>query len=149
MSDWTSVSDIGKVFNEKLLTVSEYLCIEDSYIESILMFMKLERVKEFKIVDLEKHKVISHENITISKELRDVFDQIKNNDKASIGSVPHIIRLVLREFIWCKLISPFMEVYFGYDYYMYVALIHLDREIIEKIEDLGLFVEKIDEIPWR
>lgn len=37
--DWTSISDVGKSFNGKILTVKDYLKVEGQYVNTVLMIM--------------------------------------------------------------------------------------------------------------
>ena len=37
--DWTSISDIGKSFNGKILSVKDYLKVEEQYVNTVLMIM--------------------------------------------------------------------------------------------------------------
>lgn len=39
-NEWTSVSDIGKVFDDGVLTLAEYLRVENEYIQFCLNAMK-------------------------------------------------------------------------------------------------------------
>ena len=38
-NDWTSFSDMGKIFDEEELTFKKYLIIGNYYIETIILFM--------------------------------------------------------------------------------------------------------------
>ncbi len=146
--DWSSVSDIGKTFDGELLTAADYLNIENAYVKAITMLMKTLHIKVLTISKLEKRRIIPSP-ITPSKGLLDTHSAIVNNQKVSVEVVANIVRLALREDIWCELLSPEMEVYFGYDYYMYAAVSHIDQTLIDTIEETGLFVEQMDDIPWR
>lgn len=54
ISTWTSVSDIGKVINEKILTVNEYLTVENLYIQAIKILMRYSNTDRLFIKQLEK-----------------------------------------------------------------------------------------------
>lgn len=62
ISTWTSVSDIGKVINEKVLSVNEYLTVENLYIQAIKTFMRYSNTDQLFIKQLEKP--LSLESIT-------------------------------------------------------------------------------------
>jgi len=53
-------------------------------------------------------------------------------------------RLSLRENMWCELESEKMNVHFCYDYYMFIGTKDFPPiELLEKIEEKNLFVERI------
>ena len=53
--DWTSYSDIGKMYLGKKLTFEEYKKVELSYIKFVLFSMKKTNIKHLKIEKLEKY----------------------------------------------------------------------------------------------
>jgi hypothetical protein len=57
--------------------------------------------------------------------------------------VARIVRLVLRELIWCKLeANAGLYFHFGWDYYMYCVGVELTTENCNAITAIGLFVEE-------
>ena len=55
INEWTSISDIGKEYNGKQFKYEEYIKTENTYIEAINMFIKLNKIKELTIDELEKY----------------------------------------------------------------------------------------------
>ena len=53
IDEWTSFSDIGKKYEGKIFTMSDYIKTENNYIKAINNFMKCTSTVELKIVDLE------------------------------------------------------------------------------------------------
>ncbi|MGB8468123.1 MAG: hypothetical protein WCE21_03885 [Candidatus Babeliales bacterium] len=137
--EWTSYSDIGKIFDKKKFCVNEYLTIEEAYITAILLFMDCVHTDDLRITDLEKNNTnfkkifseISPHQVPIKNE------QIINKEQLLI-----IIRLILREAMWCRLESAHMYVHFGYDYYMYIGASLACDSTLQQIKQLGLFVEE-------
>lgn len=129
MNDWTSFSDIGKLFDGKLLSYADYENVEASYISAILMLLKRSKVKTLKIAYIENHL----ESVVAPKK-NDVFD---------LNRVVNVFKSVLRNEYWCTLISEDENVYvhFGYDFYMYISVPIASKNSIDKIESSGLFVE--------
>jgi hypothetical protein len=146
--EWTSVSDIGKIFEGKQLTVEEYLNTENLYINSIDYFITALKLSGLKVEELEKNKaeiaLKQPDNLYLYK-MTMLFNSVKNNQFLNIQEVRYISRLILREQLWCKLTygSTFF-VHFGYDYYMYIGCHREYKEIFNKIVKSGLFVEQFE-----
>ena len=51
--EWTSFSDINKVFQGKLFSLNEYLLVEEKYIKAVKTILKEKNIKNLKIRDLE------------------------------------------------------------------------------------------------
>lgn len=118
--EWTIFREVGKIFDGKKVTISDYLVVEDNYIEAILSFMDCLHIGELKLTSLNKaNRPI--ENEIYSQEMIDVYGRIKNRYIASRSEVAIIACLILRHNIWCRLKSDDMYVHFGWDYYMYIG----------------------------
>jgi hypothetical protein len=147
-TEWTSISDIGKAeYNSP--TYSDYEKIENSYVESINEILKINQILELEISGLESYNT------------KQDFEEFKKNERlinlevnyeteiktltegtiVKVSSISKFVRLILRETIWMKLLSPKCNLEFGYDYYMYVQCKELSKKTIKTIEGLGLYVE--------
>jgi len=151
--DWTSCSDIGKEYVGKLFEVEDYLSIEQKYFQSILFILQEMDINCLEVTKLEKRRTLNQieefvhgKSLSISERGKDIFTSICDNDLIFIEDIFILMQLVLRECLWCRLVSPSTNfvVEFGYDYYMYVLCDDLQKELISKIQDLGMFVEIID-----
>ena len=143
--EWTSYFDIGNVFDGKKLTLKQYLKAENSYIETIILFMKFLNLNFLCITNLEKPNKSIEKNKIYSNEMIKVYEEVHIGHNVSIPEIENIARLVLRENLWCKLECQSMYIHFGYEYYMYIGSnIPLTDSLIEKIEKLGLFVENFE-----
>lgn len=118
--DWTSSSDIGSVFSEKTLTLSEYLKIEYTYCQAVLRFMEYFQIQCLTIEALDKYK-IKKKPLYYSSNMKFLYNMIKHGSVIERCNITMLIQLTLRENIWCKLTCPNMYVHFGYDYYMYIG----------------------------
>lgn len=148
--DWTSRSDIGKVYNEEILTLDEYLKIESTYIASVKWLCNYLDINEIQLFNIEKVRRINSDKkrVLISEELYGVYKTIDQKNSYKLDELDSILKLVLREY--CRLsllldIDTASRVYFGFDYYMYFASdILYDKGIIlevkQNISRLGLFV---------
>jgi len=140
--EWASFSDIGNRFHDIELTFDTYSAIEDSYVDGVISIMNELDIKELKLTELEKYyydKQFDNSN----GNMKIIYDSIKEDMHISIDKIGLLIKLILREMIWGKLVSNNLFVHFGYDYYMYIGSsipILKSKELIEKS---GLFVENI------
>ena len=90
--EWSSFFDVGSK-----VTLQEYIAVEDLYVNFLMDACKFYKVTALQIVGLEINDML-------------ILD---------IGSIPQVVRDILREKIWAKLVSPYLEFHFGYDFYMY------------------------------
>lgn len=126
------MSEIGESFDDKVFTQEEYSRVEDAYVEAILLFMQEQQIEKLQLIEYE-----NHQNYQTDKLL------LENKTFYNKEQVSSLIRLILREEIWGKLVyEKEMFVHFGYDYYMYVGLQEESKQALDFIPDLGLFVEK-------
>jgi hypothetical protein len=145
---WTSYSDIGNIYQGKKLTHDQYVLVENLYINAIVLFMKDLEISHLQVKDLENHDHISEDSSVDKMEIMFV-NAMKENDLLSLEQVKMAVKLILREYFWCKLISKHkMFVHFGYDYYMFVGSSVECRDTLQKIRESGLYVEKF-ESPYK
>lgn len=140
--EWTSYSEIGNIIDGTTFTYKEYLEVENSYIASIILFMKCNNLDSLKITNIEKYHEFLNNDQYLSENMKNDFDFIKNGLDIDRDKIDSISRLVLREKLWCKFESKDMFVHFGWDYYMYIGSSKTCEKYIEKIRELGLFVEE-------
>ena len=141
--EWTSYSDIGTLREEKIFTYEDYKKIEDAYVASILMIMECNAVEKLKIVGLEKRGPLISDSY-MSENMKKIYDKVRDDIYCSKDTINTLARLVLREKLWCKLEASSMFVHFGYDYYMYIGSAQMCEKEIQKIQELGLYVEEQD-----
>ena len=146
--EWTSISDIGKVYNGKIFTYSDYEHFEDLYLKAIFNLMSFFGSKEIKIIHLFKYSQEEYFDHYDNKNLYDVFNSLKKNDVITdLSLIEKLIKLRLRELIAELEIlideDSNSKILFGFDYYMYLQT-RTDKDLLsikQKIEDLGLFVK--------
>jgi hypothetical protein len=143
--DWTSYSDIGRVFNGQSLTLERYLKTENDYINAIQNVLNYLKITSLKISNLEKHNSIDDFQERDKLELFECYSQLNENYEVFKNDLNVFVKLVLREYCWYELTSldRSFSVKFGYDYYMYFIFQNdvNSAEIIKQIEDCSLFVE--------
>lgn len=141
-NEWTSISDIGKIYNGKKFLYEEYIKTENNYIETILMFIKLNNVKYMMVDDLEKH---TNRTIVYDKydfQIEKLIKKVQNKMKINIRDINLLSRAILRERIWAKLyFNDELYIHFGYDYYMYIGSKLEPKKEIEQIKKFGLDIE--------
>lgn len=137
--EWTSFYDIGEVIDGKKVSFSEYYQIESAYVHAVLTIMDFLNLSELQMKGLEKYNT----NLEMKPypELLKLLHTAYDDRIVQKGEIGPIMRLILRESIWCKLENDRMFVHFGYDYYMYVGSQVLCSEVMNQFHSHGLFVE--------
>ena len=125
--EWTSISDIGKVYDGKVFTYNEYKDVENSYLSLIKQVCSRLKVVEMRISSLEDYS-----NNCLYRE---------GYILKGLDSIIDVARDCLREKYWCKLCAPALEFHFGYDYYIYVCSSLDFKQLHHLVNDLGLFIE--------
>lgn len=150
--DWTSISDVGKIYNCKEFTIEEYLRVENLYISAIKKYMEYINNAYLQVELLNKWEV----NLVTGRfseyytaEMESIYVNIREGDLVELSKIEHLIRLILRENIWCKFIySSEFYLHFGYDYYMYLGGSKDFTEINKHITGIGLYVESYESPYW-
>lgn len=126
--EWTGYSDIGKHFENGILTLEEYTKYENLYVMAIMKLMEGSNISWLKISNLEDYNNSSG---------------LKNGDELDIFKLKYTIKRILKEEFWCKLKhKDLFYVHFGYDYYMYIGTKFQCRKEIDMIKKSGLYIEK-------
>jgi hypothetical protein len=138
--DWIMLQQIGKTFNGKKLAREGYLETENRYVQAALAFLRAAGLKSITVQDFGG-KTYQPERI---EELDLNIDMpIANGQELSLDEADQVIRMLLREIIWCKLVvSNSLFIHIGWDFYMYIGS---DVDLPEgkaEAEKLGLFVEE-------
>jgi hypothetical protein len=147
-NDWTSVCDIGKQFDSGELNTGASLEAEERYVNTVLYLWQIAQCPPLYVTDLETN-ALRHNKAHLTglpELLRDVAHEPvpkKNQVLLDRVIVARVVRLILRELIWCKLeANTGFNLHFGWDYYMYCVGVELDTEHRNAITDIGLFVEE-------
>lgn len=150
-SDWTSSSEIGKVFNDKELTFLEYLEVENKYVEAIKQILSEFEIKKLRVINLSNHsyKLSKNELDVSSKILYEKFENIREDEVVELELIEVLIKANLREFVYCKLFHEKITIKFGYDYYMYVISSKELKNSANTISDFGLFVENLGNLSFK
>ena len=124
--EWTSFSDIGKVFGGTILSLDAYLKTEQAYIDCCIELIEKAKISKLYIKQAEYYCEGIHfsSNISNTQEIRQV------------------ITACLREQCWLKLTSKDFFIHFGYDYYMYIGSSLPSESVIETVKRYGLYCEQ-------
>jgi hypothetical protein len=133
-AEWTMFTDIGQAFGGVVLTNSEYERVEGAYVESAIAFLRESGITELTIGGLENHKK------------RDL--EFGEGSTLPLNRIGDVIRSLLREEFWCRLESNSGFVHVGWDYYMYIGVLHPCPSAERRAKELGLYVEDF-ESPYR
>ena len=126
--DWTSFSDIGRLFGGVTLSDVEYLRVESAYIETAMKFFREDNAPALRVVGIENS--IRSGNAPTEGLLLSVED------------LANVCRSVLRDEFWCRFEAGGRFLHFGYDYYMYVGVKNDCASAIRAAQEMGLFVER-------
>jgi hypothetical protein len=125
--DWTSISDIGRTFAGKELTLCAYNAVESAYTETVTHILEEAQVPFLYARGVQNHKRsfgLPREDHTVRRE-----------------DVASIVGAMLREEFWCRLESNDAFVHVGYDFYLYVGIFRSVETSIQFARRRGLFVE--------
>jgi len=143
--EWTSISDVGKIYDGKLFTIEEYEHIENLYIQAVFLILEFFHTRSIKITHIYKSKN-SRARTSKEKKLIACMDMFATGDVIRVNNkelITNLIKLRLREH------APELEVIvdrksrselvFGYDYYMYLKTNIDVSSVLEEIDTFGLF----------
>ena len=124
--EWTSFSDIGKVFGGTKLSQDVYLKTEQAYIDCCIALIEEAQISNFSIEQAEYYA----ENVHFPSSISNAKD------------IRQVITACLREQCWLKLIAKDFFIHFGYDYYMYIGSALHSEKVVEIAAQHGLYCER-------
>jgi hypothetical protein len=142
IEEWTSPYEIGNSFDGKELTLEDYLRVEEAYLDAAMAFIEESGIHSLQILGLEKY--ITEED-RASFLYENEFERLvlKEDSLISLDDVRLVMKMVLRDFIWCQLYSEDrFFIHLGTDYYMYIGSHVNCPSAIECVAKHGLFVEE-------
>lgn len=105
-NEWTSISDVGRIYDGKTFTLEEYDQVEQRYVDFLLELSEMCGVFPLQV---------------------DSYDEVYRNGSWQVGQetcrmdLSDIVASILREECWCRLLSQDFFIHFGYELYMYVG----------------------------
>ena len=123
--EWTSFSDIGKVFCGTVFSRDAYLKTEQAYIDCCINLIEKAKITKLYIKQVEYYT----ENVRFPSSI------------SNTQEIRQVITACLREQCWLKLVAKDFFIHFGYDYYMYVGSVLSKETVAETATKFGLFCE--------
>lgn len=147
--EWTSVSDIGKSFNGKVLTKEEYFVVENDYVDAVCEILQVVGADSLTIEYIEKCDDWIEEQMVISKITEQDFKlfalgkNLKQGQTIGINEFRNSVQLCLREYIYVIFSNRAcnLKIKFGYDYYMYVECLLSKEKLSEITARHSLFLD--------
>lgn len=142
--EWVSFFQIGKKFDDGILSFAEYEAIEKKYINAALLFFEFHSCHDVVIRRLEKKEIWDYD-YSDKHELIALYNKLTENYICSRENLPLLLMLIFRELVWAELHCfdcKDIVLRFGYDFYMYFNSNIIMDKLFSRIIDLGLFVER-------
>lgn len=145
--EWTSVSDVGRVFDGRVVTCSEYLLAEASYVQAVQCFMNQSGQTTLRVAGLEVGDLcFDGLPCGLADETGMRVRAVVDGAQVSGSELDWIVRLALREALWCRLMGDDgFYVHFGYDYCLLIGCDLLNAAPPQLPP--GIFAE-LFESPW-
>lgn len=146
--DWIAISDIGKEFKGKVLTVKDYKEIEDKYIKALYIILDYCGIQSVNIRNMMKtaddksflsfHKRYSE---LYDEKLLEFYYSLDDLYQVEYADIGNLCRLQLREDISSDIFYPRrLKILICYDFLMGIKSSRTLMPVIPEIEKLGLFV---------
>lgn len=155
--EWGCMGDVGRVYDEHLLTLDEYLDVEQKYIDAVIRVMELTNCRYLTVSFLGDtvvstknsiRKMLSEENrfLQYDKVLYDSFMNLIEGKRIFKANIPYVVSLNLREYTYTALTNfqKGLEIHFGYDYYIYFNTKFPIDILRGEIRKIGLFLDPED-----
>ena len=127
LDEWASYSEIGRTFNNKVLTYEEYESVESKYLSVIKAAFEHSGARELNIERLERYE----DDSPCSDEVERL---LQRGYLSTSEEVVAVSQAILRLFFWAELNSYHKKfsIKFNYDYLMF--LVTDDQRLIEIIK---------------
>lgn len=146
--EWTSISDIGKVYNGVPFTLEAYLQSEENYVRIYAGLLKQFGVDYLNVRMLEKSytldEITRHLNVydlSLNPDEQAFYERLCNDCSVNTTEFHTIFRMIMRELLWCRLENGEILIEFGYDYYTYITCPEIPEKCIQTAANIGIFIE--------
>lgn len=131
---WTSISDIGREFEDGVLSRHQYQETEDAYLDAVKAFAHDSGATHLQVRDPENRKPRRGEPRP---------RHLVHGEMVPISVAVEIVREMLREQSWCRLesLADDFTVHVGDDYYLYIASTQPCARAVAEVDAGRLFVE--------
>lgn len=146
--EWIHVSQIGEHYGGRKFTTSEYVEMENRYIQAIEELSQFLQVDEFTVFS-DGYGIEDTENFEsyLFGMNRKKVRTFKNLERISGDEIALFSRLCLRD-LQGNSISNGKDLFFCFtgDYYVHVGCHQIPRNLIKKIEDTGVYLIFVGQI---
>jgi len=137
--EWTEFGQLAAAGDEALTKPEQYLQAEDRYVRAVERFLSASGVDEITVEGLELLSYKPNETDTLGLRMAPF---VEGQVLSAAGEAGQVCRLVLRNYLWCRLIAENSGfVHFGWDYYMYIGSGRPCENAVTRTIADGLFVE--------
>lgn len=141
--EWKNINDIGKRINGQSLNKQEYLKTEKKYISAVEYLMQVNGIESLCVADFH---ILDNDNEKrypefYGNDLLEVKELMSEGMVVKGRQIEYVLSLLLRSDIECRLYSPdeHFIIIISDEFYMTVICRNLQKAVIEKIADKGLF----------
>lgn len=134
-NEWTSISDIGKSFDDGVLTTNEYLETERHYINTAIELARISGCSYLTVDYLEgKYIVQNVKEHSLNYNLLETAQKIRQGLIIRVSDCADYLRLCLRECCYASFSNHLHNFYidFGYDFYMHIRTT-LPKKQVEEV----------------
>lgn len=142
--DWTSVSQLGELWDGRELTPAAYLAIEDRYVRAMERFMAAAGVDDVAVQGLEFWNDVELPGLALPPRAAPL-----EGERVPAAEAGNLLRRFLREQAWAELVvAPRFLVHPGYDMRLLIASEVTSTELEDDVRRSGLFTYPgSDELP--
>lgn len=145
-NEWTSISDIGKSFDDGVLTTNEYLETEQHYIDTAIELARQSGCSYLTIDYLEGRtediiQNVENERYSLDCNLLKSAQTIRKGLQIPISACADYLRLCLRECCYAIFTNHLhsFHIKFGYDYYMYIHTVLPKAQVEDVVSSNQLY----------
>ena len=143
---WSSVTDIGKVFSGKQLSVDEYITVENIYIEVIAKFINKIK-KRFKVKFLMDLRGEDDAEQWLF-EIDNPYLKVRGGEYLGRDDILSLCRLSLRDLLGIRLQSDDGDyITFGHDFYLRLGVSSSSDIVLTELMCADLFFKEMDNDP--
>lgn len=160
LSEWTDSSEVGCSVGGFTIYPEEYFLVENKYITLVVDILGGLECSRLQIDEMEIHfadgagsiinllnfrdevaRIVPKELLHNTLLILDEFNCIGNEMIVEKKFFSHLLKLIFRNVVWCKLHSSFNTyIHFGYDFYVYIGS---DKNLEKRIFiPEGIYVEQ-------
>lgn len=142
-----SVTDIGRRPNGRHIRKGDYISYERLMVSESVCFLR--GAGDVRLYGVERAKHAFVENRAVEKKygLDRVLMTRLPGDSIDLLGLQDLIRLCLRECLWCVIIAGGRGVYFGYDLNVYFCGGEVGADFSSQICNLGMEVRRVSRYP--